>query len=226
MKNLINAIRNEKLTRLEEFKKEINDFKHAELLEQCGRYRRFSSLIPKGKDLTKFTAEELKAYLIEREQKQVYKDIEVKANDVKTVFGAGKLISVKIQIEWVRSRTWGANPKGEMWVYFENKEGNRESAYFQCGGIGGCGYDKTSTATANLLNQSIECLKPLFVKKNKATDKHNHELLGYGAGYGLLPRFEGGVGVNCHKRIFEALGYKFETTASGKNFDAYMITKK
>ena len=61
--------------------------------------------------------------------------------------------------------------------------------------------------------------------KTKNAKLKNHEVFGYGSGYGILPSFEGGVGVSCYDRIFNKIGYKFETIASGKNFDVFKITK-
>jgi len=94
------------------------------------------------------------------------------------------------------------------------------------GSIGGCGYDKLSTAVAECLNQVNAVLRPLYLMKDKHTGKKNHEYLGYGSGYGILPNFEGGVGVSCYPRIFENVGYEFKTIASGKTFDVFTITKK
>jgi len=223
MKTLITAITAQQNQRLAEFIKDLNKVK---LITDLDKWQ-YNDLLPKGRKILAFTKiKEAKAYLITRKEKQLAKRLQEDVNEIKTVFGAGKLISVKIQIEWVKSKMWGHNPVGEAWVVLEDKDGNRDSKYFTCSGISGCGYDKASTALAKLLNQSNEALKPLYVKKNKNIDKDNRELLGYGSGYGILPSFEGGVGVSCYPTIFDKIGYKFETVASGKTFDAYTITKK
>lgn len=222
MKNLIKAIETEQKTRLSEF---ITGLESINELTGLSSWI-YTDLLPKSKKMQSFnTVGEAKAYLIERKQKQVYKSIEREAAKITAIKNAGKLISARIQVEWKKSRMWGMNPSAEMWVQFTNKEGQQDSAYFVSGSIGGCGYDKLSTATAQVLNQCNEALKMLYTAKNKAIDTKNHELIGYGSGYGILPSFEGGVGVDCHKRIFEKLGYKFKCTASGKTFDAYEITK-
>lgn len=123
---------------------------------------------------------------------------------------AGEFI---ITVEWIRSRTWGANPRA-----YTNKG-------FESSSIGGCGYDKLSTATAQALNSNKSILKMMYAKKNENISIRNHELLGYGSGYGILPSFEGGVGTRSHIRIIEGLGLKMETITSTKNTDVFLIKK-
>lgn len=222
MKNLINAIREQELTRLEEFKAGINKIKTiAEL--NTWFYR---DLLPKGKKMESIgTIKEIKAYLIKRKELAIYKRVEIDANRVKSVFEADLLVSVKITIEWTKSRTWGANPHGDAIVVTKGKDGI-DSKRFETGGVTGCGFDKESTAVAKLLNQINAVLKPLYKLKDKNIDKGSRELFGYGSGYGILPSIEGGVGVSCYPKIFDSIGYKFESIAHGKGFDVYQITKK
>lgn len=114
---------------------------------------------------------------------------------------------------------WGSNQTAESYV---NGIGNISS-----GLIGGYGYDKCSTAVAKVLNQVPQFRKLMFELKNKPSNvnKKNCELFGYGSGYGILPNFEGGVGVNCYDRILNTIGYEFKTVSSGKTFDVYKISK-
>jgi len=53
-------------------------------------------------------------------------------------------------------------------------------------------------------------MKQLYKAKNKPRNlkQSNSDTLGYGSGYGITPSFENGVGINCHVRILEKLGYK------------------
>ena len=114
MKNLIKAIETEQKNRLNEFIKGINEVQDFKGLDTW-YYR---ELLPKGKKMSNYLhqsqvvggMEALKAYLIERKQKAIYKAIEKEVNRVQTVFNSGELIDVKIQIEWKRSRMWGSNP--------------------------------------------------------------------------------------------------------------------
>ena len=222
MKNLIKAIETEEKKRLEDFIFSINQVRDFKSLDTWT----YNDLLPKGRKMDSFNSlADATIYLIARKQKQIYKSIEREVNKIKTVFNAGKLISVKISIEWKRSQMWGSNPKAEAWCTYIDENGNTNSHYVQSGSIGGCGYDKQSTAVAECLNQFNEVLKLLYVAKDKNPNAKNNEILGYGAGYGILPSIEGGVGVSCYNRIFEPLGYNFNTVASGKSFDVYTITK-
>lgn len=130
------------------------------------------------------------------------------------------VMKITINMEWKKSRTWGSNPTAKAYI---PNVGNVTS-----GSIGGCGYDKGSTAVANVLNQATWLIKLMCIEKNKKKNigKKNSEIFGYGSGYGIVPSFEGGVGVSCYPRIFESIGLVFETVAWGDNFDAYRITKK
>lgn len=133
----------------------------------------------------------------------------------------GQLI---ITVEWKRSRMWGSNPKSYTNFGFESDS------------IGGCGYDKLSTATAEALNNHKPLLKLLWQAKEKYLATHprtkkgnsdiHREILGYGAGYGLLPRFEGGVGVGSHQRIIEKLGLQWQNVTSTNNTDVFIISAK
>lgn len=123
----------------------------------------------------------------------------------------------RVQIEWKKSRQWGSNPTATFYG-----GGDRCVS----GSIGGCGYDKQSTAFAEAINQHLPLLKALYQVKEKHPAINNRELFGYGSGYGILPQLEGGVGTSCFPRIFERIGFKMTTTASGNTFDAYSIEKK
>lgn len=221
MKNLIKAVTNEEKQRLENFILEINKVESLE----CLKGWKYTDLIPRGKNLSNFNLNSLRAYLIGRKEKAIYKEIEREVKHINTVANAGKLISVQITVEWKRSQMWGSNPTAEAWCSYIDKEGNHNSHYVKSGSIGGCGYDKESTAVAECLNQFNEVLKLLYLEKEKNVTAKNHEILGYGSGYGILPSIEGGVGVSCYPTIFKNVGFEFKTIASGKSFDAYSIEK-
>lgn len=101
-----------------------------------------------------------------------------------------------ISIIFSKNRTWGYCPIAE------DNYGNK------VGSITGCGYDKESTASAKILNLHNVILKRMYTLKNDNIDVKNGNLFGYGSGYYLLPSFEGGVGIDCHVRILEKLGFK------------------
>lgn len=111
--------------------------------------------------------------------------------------------TIIIKIDWTRSRTWGATAKAA------DNFGNVSDV------ASGCGYDKASTALAGVLNQHLSILKRMYAAKDKAIaagrkpgEPHgNTDVLGYGAGYGVLPYFEGGVGISSHVEVLKRLGY-------------------
>lgn len=234
MKNLIKAIEAEQKNRLNDFIVDINQVESNDTFDIKGLQTwQYNDLLPKGKNVSNFSFTDLKGYLISRKEKSIYKSIEREVNKVKTVFNAGTLIECKISMEWKKSRMWGNNPNAECWYSYTDINGEYKSGYVVSGSIGGCGYDKGSTAVAKCLNQINEVLKPLYAKKDKAIKgltkpDHNtihRDIFGYGSGYGILPSIEGGVGVSCYPEIFSSIGYKFSTQASGKTFDVYSITK-
>ena len=93
---------------------------------------------------------------------------------------------------------------------------------------GGWGYDKLSSAISEVLNEYLPLKELLYNYKekylfeNKLLQANNHEIFGYGSGYGILPYFEGGVGVNSYYKIFNTIGLEL------KQIDdtLYIITKK
>lgn len=160
---------------------------------------------------------------IKRAYKEIEKDMADYFEHLREAEQAGILKSATISIEWKRSAMWGNNPTAELQTTFE-KDGYTHYSRVNGSSVGGCGYDKESTAAAQVLNQSPEVMKLLYDAAERQPDKKHRDALGYGSGYGILPYFEGGVGVSCFRSIFEKLGYKWECTASGKTFDVYTIT--
>ncbi len=183
----------------------------------------YNNLLPKNSKKV-FTSEaDKKAYLLERYIKDKNKAELKEIAKVTNIFNAtAQIESVNISVEWKKNRTWGSNPSAEAKICFKNGA----CEYFNSGSIGGCGYDKESTAVARTLNQCNELLKLMYAKKDKKIKLSNRDIFGYGSGCGILPYFEGGVGVSCYYQIFESLGFKFEKIASRKTFNVYKATNK
>jgi len=179
-----------------------------------------------GAKAKEWTLEKLKAYVLKRYNDAKDKDLLKKVAQIETISKSGDFISAKIQVEWKKSQMWGSNPSAELWLSFRNNTGNMDSLYFTSGSIGGCGYDKLSTAVANVINQANPILKQLYELKESNPNTDNRELFGYGSGYGSLPHIEGGVGVSCYPAIFDKIGFEFKSIASGKTFDVFTIIKK
>lgn len=164
---------------------------------------------------------DLKAYILSRRDTIKAKELNKQLSRLNEIEQAKELQSVTISIAWNKSKMWGNNPTAEAEVYTDYRE------IYSSGSIGGCGYDKESTAVANALNQSNEVLKLLYTYKNKKcnVELKNNDVFSYGAGYGITPSIEGGVGVSCYNRIFNKVGYKFYRVSNGKTFDVYKIEK-
>lgn len=128
------------------------------------------------------------------------------------------ITNINISINWVKSPTWGHNPHATITTNNGDITEGRAS---------GSGYDKESAAIAEALNKNNDILKLLYIAKNKKmTLKNNnsHDILGYGSGYGVIPYFEGGVGVSSLMHIFKKLNYNVQEYHT-KTSDFYTITK-
>lgn len=165
-------------------------------------------------------------------QRKVKKEIDKLVSLLEGIENARDFEGGKINVDWVRSSTWGNNPHVEATVYGED---------VYRGSASGCGYDKLSSAVASALNQSLS-IKKLFVEKvlepltekwlkdgktieELAKDYAYRQFFPYGTGYYPLTFFEGGVGVNCFISIFALVGYDFTQIASGKTYDVFTIEK-
>jgi hypothetical protein len=234
MNNLKTALKIEAQNKLNEFKQGLNNYKS---IDEVLKLWQYNDLIPKTNKKEFQTFADLSIYLQSRKEKQLNKTLLKDLQQIELIEQAQDIEKITISIEWKKSKMWGNNPSAEAKVFYKNGICER----FYSGSIGGCGYDKESTAVANSLNQCNSVLKLLYNAKNEALEGNynhetnevltgyksmkNHDLLGYGSGYGLLPSIEGGVGVSCYNAIFNKVGFNFKTLTSGKNFDVFVIEK-
>jgi len=226
MKNLIKQLEIENRKKVAEFKKELKSTLVSELRNKCKQYAFYRELFTpsKFKLLESMTKKNLVSYLVERFELRMQKQLTEKLDRIKWISMVKDVDSVLISVEYTRSRTWGACPKATVTVnYTDNTRANFESSR-----ITGCGYDKESTAIAEALNQSNGVLRYLYEIKNKRANvrKSNRDVIGYGSGYGILPQFEGGVGVSCMRKICDSIGFEFKHISNGKMFDVYQMVKK
>lgn len=157
-------------------------------------------------------------------KKKIIKEYEKRKNKelkrIETIAQANETITnINISINWVRNSTWGYNPHATI---------TTNLGTITEGKVSGCGYDKESAAIAEALDKNNDILKLLYIAKNKKMtfkNNNNHDLLGYGSGYGALPYFEGGVGASSLMDIFKNLGYNVREYHTDKS-DFYTITKK
>jgi hypothetical protein len=163
-----------------------------------------------------------------RALKAIEKETAEKLAKLDRVAQAADLAFISISVDWVRSRTWGYNPRVEV----------RTNTGYYTGTASGCGYDKESAAIADAFNQCDSVLKILYTLKEKGlraglTDesktaccgRDNRNICGYGSGYGAIPYFEGGVGVSCFWGILERCGYKTSRHHT-KHSDFYSVEKE
>lgn len=163
-----------------------------------------------------------------RALKAVEKDTAAKLARLDRVAAAPDLSFISISVDWVRSRTWGNNPHAEA----------RTNTGVFTGTASGCGYDKESAAIANALNQCDSVLKALYTLKEEglraglsdksktaACGRSNGNICGYGAGYGAIPYFEGGVGASCFWSILKKCGFS-TSCHHGKHSDFYSVSKE
>ena len=164
-----------------------------------------------------------------RMSKEIDKEITKKLAHIEAVENAPELDFCSVNVEYRRSSVWGYNPSVEAWT-------NGERDIFT-GYASGCGYDKESAAVADAFNKSLSILKVLYTikenglkagksskSKTACTGHDNRDICGYGAGYSVLPYFEGGVGVSCFWNILKKSGY--DTTCNyGKRENFYRISK-
>lgn len=220
--NLVNVKKVDATNRNNDLLKELAEIKTAgEILQKWY----FTNLLPAGKKIAVYIdwpADKLRAYLLKRIEKRAAGNLKIFENRLQTVFNAtNQITEIVISVEWVKNKTWGMCPQATARVCYVDNTCDT----FTSSRITGCGYDKESTAVAHALNQCPELLNLLYAIKDLQPTEKNHNIFGYGSGYGLLPSFEGGVGVNCYNTIFEKIGYSFTGVSHGKTFDVYKVVK-
>lgn len=163
-------------------------------------------------------AEHRAANEIEKNRAEKIASLEAAAN-------APRISSASVSVEWTKSRTWGANPTAELLNIGYGRT---------IGHASGCGYDKESAAIAEAMNASPAALRVLYELGEAALERGESprsvsactgynwgKCIGYGAGYSVLPYWEGGVGSSCFWDILKKAGYTVRHAGSGKRFDCY-----
>lgn len=176
-----------------------------------------------------------RARAIEIATARAFKDIDKqtakKLSLITAAENAPALNAVNISVEWARSSVWGYNPTATATAYSITDDG-AQTYDEKTGRASGCGYDKQSAAISESLNKIPAVLKVLYLAEEKrlkgreSRKQARRDFIGYGAGYGVLPYFEGGCGVSVYHKIFKSCGYVFKCVGSGKTYDAYTITKE
>ena len=140
--------------------------------------------------------------------------------------------NIRIEVTWKRSATWGANPTAEVWA--DEYLGLSRS-------VGGCGYDKESTAIAEPFNRSKALAKIAIIAKYICSTYENLSfeqkkalnILGcydYGTRFSIHHNngiyWEGGVGASSFMNCIKTAGYKMDAETHPKYFDFYSLSKR
>jgi len=128
------------------------------------------------------------------------------------------MMGCTISVDWVRSSTWGHNPHADLYIWNGERSERTEAS------ASGCGYDKLSGAVASALNDSELITATLYANCRKLNKAIKNGSGFYGIGRDSF-MFNGGTGVECYARVFEAIGYKWEHHETDRS-DFISITKK
>lgn len=165
---------------------------------------------------------------VKRMEKDTEKTRQQRLARLETVANAPELSDTSVYVRWVRSNVWNYNPHAEVY----------SNSGYTTGKASGCGYDKRSAAVAEAFNNNPSVLRVLYMAAEKVLERGESPAsktastgyswgacIGYGAGYSVLPYFEGGVGVSCFWSILRAAGYDVKEDERGKLQDYYYISK-
>lgn len=121
---------------------------------------------------------------------------------------------LEVRMVYRKSRTWGYVPTAYYTVVFDDNTSSDGKSSSQTG----WGYDKTSSALAEVFN---DVARGMAYRKRKKKEKP------YGIGKDLndLPYFEGGVGESCYFEIAKFLGLKKIVVHRGNTENFYTFSK-
>ena len=162
--------------------------------------------------------EEAVNYAIKRYNKQLEKETAAGIDKIRRAYNVEPLKYGRASVVW---SNYG-NCSAESW-----------GADYNTGHAGGWGYDKESAALAEAFNKDLKYLRILYALKEAGlaagqnddsatacTGHDNRSIIGYGAGYSVIPHYEGGVGAECFWSIFKKAGIK-TTSYYGKRENGY-----
>lgn len=151
-----------------------------------------------------------------RRMKELEKELAQNMQQLDAAEAAPDVKGIAIHVEWKRSATWGYNPHAAVIV-------NQANRY--TGSASGCGYDKRTAAIAEAANKSAVLQRMLYTLKEKALE--SGEKMPYGAGSGVIPYFEGGVGMSSYRELFRRCGLRITIDyESGKHYDSYYFERE
>ena len=213
MNNLLNSIRLEGKKELEKVVKNIE----AGNMNTIDFY--ITNLRRQQLEDGKITLEKVQQIAIKKASKEIKKQTTKKMDQVKNIYATIENIEDINIILQTKKTNLGYQHKAILATDTLRIEGKY---------TGGWGYDKLSTALAEVLNQYHPLMKLMYkyiddkMFEEGSLTINNHKVLGYGSGYGILPYFEYGVGVSSFYKIFDNLGLKLTEVTD----EFYRITKK
>ena len=192
---------------LQFFKKDIQTIEQLKCSFESWYYKnKMTDTIIKNIKSDKYDFKTAKKIVYDRLQKLYAKKLDDTLKDIANIKSVDKSACHwgACAIDWYKSNTWGDCPKGDY------RNGHDYSEYR---GVTGYGYDKLSTLTAKMFNNDKYLISFImdYCEKHNITNDNIRELIGYGLRLSTvsnIPYFEGGVGIECHKRILEKLGFK------------------
>lgn len=164
-------------------------------------------------------------------QKKYIKDWENATKGVLNALAVELPKNIRIDVSWKKSQTWGANPTAEVWA--DEYLGVSRS-------VGGCGYDKESTAIAEPFNRSKAMAKIAIIAKYldtkygdldwKEKQEKNIFTYSYGVRFSIFHNngiyWEGGVGASSFMNCIKTAGYKIDAEFHPKYSDCYQLSLK
>ena len=123
--------------------------------------------------------------------------------------------TMKINIEWKKSKIWGYNPYAEYRCWYVDGTFKRGTA--TCSGYG---YDKESTVIARCFN---DCANGMLYRRRNARKNIPYGVYVKGC---CFPYYEGGIGTSCYYKIADFIGGRFKQVADGQTFSAFEFVNK
>jgi len=172
-----------------------------------------------------FLSEHAPAFPTERKRQNYLARILDRLKSIRT---APDITRFVVSVEWTRGGVYGSQAIATFVADNIVRTSARTCGY---------GYDKESTAIADSLNKSPEVLKLFFsrlesgLQAGEIDPKNMRERMVsvFGYGVGLFSSadhfFDTGVGTNCYRRNFEAIGWTAEKIATGNLFDVWEFRK-
>lgn len=172
----------------------------------------------------KIDLEKLQSCAIKSMQRKMKKSLDKELKELEEINNITENFdSLYIQLD-TKKNYYGWQYKATLTIIKDNGIKERIEGNF----TNGYGYDKESTSISQVLNEYKPLIKMLYSFKNEAMEKSenlkidNHDILGYGSGYGILPYFEAGVGTSCYYKILNTIGLELKNI----NDNLYIITRK